>query len=128
MNKDLQLIRQKVRDIQFGLLQVRDNDVKTSWQVRATTNEDSSLSCIIKDISLRKKLINRNVNLIQKYKDDYLYITGKVSSEVNNGSKILSLHILKACWFVRKYRGGVAWLQEKHVYENFRVEDLEMAS
>jgi hypothetical protein len=124
MYNDLQFIQQKVRDIQFGLLQMRDKDKKESWQVRATTNDDNSLNCIIKDISLRKKFMNRNVNLIQKYKDDYLFITGKVSNEVNNGSRILSLHILKACWFVRKSKGSVSWLQEKYMYENLGMQEI----
>ena len=128
MNKELQFIQKKIMDIQFGILQMKENDKKESWQVRATANADNSVNCVIKDISLRMKLKNRNVSLIQKYKDDYLFITGKVSKEVNNGSRILSLQILKACWFVRKSTDGVAWLQEKYVYENFTTEDLEMAS
>ena len=123
MRNKLHFIQQKIDSIQFGLLRLRDEkDARKTWQVRTTTNEDNSLNCIITDEAPRRKLVNKNVNLIQKYRDDYLYITGTVDEEVNHRGKILSIRILKACWFVRKSRGGVSWLQEKYIYE------YEMAS
>jgi len=116
-------IQQKIDSIQFGLLRLRDEDNNNSWQVRTTTNDDETLNCIITDHAPLKKLVNKNVNLIQKYHDDYLYITGKVDEEVNTKTKILSIRILKACWFVRKTtKGGVSWLQEKYIYENYPAE------
>jgi hypothetical protein len=119
MNNKLYHIQQKIDSIQFGLLRLRDDEAHNTWQVKTTTNEDNSLNCIITDDSPRRKLVNKNVNLIQKYHDDYLYITGTVDEEVNTKSKILSIRILKACWFVRKSKGGVSWLQEKYIYENY---------
>lgn len=128
MNKELQLIQQKIDAIQSGLLRFRDKDAQMTLQVRATTNNDNSLNCIVTDNSPRSKLLNRNVNLIQKSHDDYLYINGTVSEEVNKKSKILSIHILKASWFVRKSKGNVSWLQEKYMYENFPRKKMELAS
>jgi len=125
MSNKLQHIQQKIDAIQFGLLRLRDDDHSNTWQVKTTTNEDNSLNCIITDDAPRRRLVNKNVNLIQKYRDDYLYITGTVDEEVNRKSKILSIRILKACWFVRKTKGGVSWLQEKYIYENY---DMPVAS
>jgi len=125
MTNKLHHIQQKIDSIQFGLLRLRDDDSSNTWQVKTTTNEDNSLNCIITDEFPRRRLVNKNVNLIQKYRDDYLYITGTVDEEVNRKSKILSIRILKACWFVRKSRGGVSWLQEKYIYENY---DMPVAS
>lgn len=116
-------IQQKIDAIQYGLLRLRDQENNSTWQVKTTTNDDNSLNCIISEDIPRKKLVNKNVNLIQKHHDDYLYITGTVDEEVHNKSKILSIRILKACWFVRKTnKVGVSWLQEKYVYENYPAE------
>ncbi len=127
MNKKLLHIQQKIDSIQFGLLRLRDEEAHDTWHVKTTTNEDNSLNCIITDELPGRKLVNKEVNLIQKHHDDYLYITGTVNEEVNRKSKILSIRILKACWFVRKSKGGISWLQEKYIYENFATE-LELAS
>jgi hypothetical protein len=126
MNKKLQEIQQKIGYIQFGLLRVHDAGKKTTLQVKATSNEDNSLNCVITDDSPKRKLLNKNVNLIQKYQNDYLYITGRISDEANNKGRVLSIHILKACWFVRRSKGSVSWLQEKYMYENY--DKLDMAS
>jgi hypothetical protein len=128
MNKELQHIQRKIDSIQSGLLRFRDKDAQMTLQVRATTNDDHSLNCIVTGNSPRGKLLNRNVNLIQKNHDDFLYINGTVSEEVNKKNKILSIHILKASWFVRKSKGHVSWLQEKYIYENFPREEIELAS
>ncbi|MEI9946975.1 MAG: hypothetical protein WDN26_22485 [Chitinophagaceae bacterium] len=119
MNKSLHYIQQKSEAIQDGLLRFRDKQGDLSLLVKTSSNEeDSSLNCILTDPAECKKLMNRKVNLVQKRNDDYLYISGKVSAEVTKGSKILSIHILKACWFERKSKGGVSWLSEKYIYEN----------
>lgn len=128
MNKELHDIQQKIDAIQFGLLRFRDKDAQMTLQVRATTNDNNSLNCIVTDDSPRSRLLNRKVNLIQKSHDDYLYINGTVSEEVNKKHKILSIHILKASWFVRKSKGSVSWLEEKSIYENFPRKKMELAS
>ncbi|MBC7946915.1 MAG: hypothetical protein H7Y42_03475 [Chitinophagaceae bacterium] len=130
MNKKLLEIQQKIGSIQFGLLRIRnqDDEKTTTLQVKTTANEDNSLNCVVTDDAKKDIFINRNVNLIQKSHNDYLYITGQVADEVNQKGKILSIRILKACWFVRKRKGSVSWLQEKYIYENLPQEGLDMAS
>ena len=128
MDKKLYLIQQKIGAIQFGLLRFKDKDAKMTLHVKTTANEDNSLNCVVTDDSPRKRLVNKSVNLIQKSHNDYLYITGEVNDEVNRKGKILSIRILKACWFVRRSKGSVSWLQEKYIYEKFPATPIELAS
>jgi len=118
MNKKLDLINQKIGDIQFGLLRFSNKGAQKSMQVRTAVADDHLLNCIIINDSPGTRLLNRNVSLIQKNHDDYLYISGRISGEVQNTSKIISLYIKKACWFTLKKKGNVTWLQEKYIYEN----------
>jgi hypothetical protein len=129
MDKQLLYIQQKIGSIQSGLLRVRDDEkAKLTLQVKTSANDDNSLNCVVTDDFSGRKLLNKNVNLIQKSHNDYLYITGQVSGEVNGKGKILSIRILKACWFVRRSKGSVSWLQEKYTYENFLQENVVLAS
>jgi hypothetical protein len=128
MDNKLLHIQQKIGSIQFGLLRIRDEKNKMTLQVKTSANADNSLNCVVTEDSPRRRLINKNVNLIQRSHDDYLYITGQIADEVTKKGKILSIRILKACWFVRRQKGSVSWLQEKYTYENFTKEDLGLAS
>ena len=128
MDKKLHNIQQKIGAIQFGLLRFQDKRSQAAWMVKTTANEDNSLNCVITDDLPKRKLLNKNVNLIQKSHEDYLYISGMVSDEVNKKSKILSIRILNACGFVRRSRGSVSWLQEKYIYEYLPDEQMELAS
>lgn len=121
-NTAFQIIKQKINAIQHGLLRFRDKHGQISLQVKTTANNDVSMDCISVDFLPAKRFINRNVNLIQKYHNDYLYITGVVTNEINGRSKILSIRILKASWFVKKERKSVSWLEEKYMFEtkNFK--------
>jgi hypothetical protein len=122
MNKTLRNIKQRMGAIQFGLLRLRDQDEQvTTFQVKLAENEGAMLSCLVTDSVPRLGLLNKSVNLIQKYHNDYLYIAGKVTDEMQSGKKILSVEITKACWFVKKSRGSVSWLQQKYVYEPANV-------
>src|SRR6188474_3459584 len=117
MDKDLNSIIKKIGAIQFGLLRFNDRKKQLTLQVKATTNEDdTSLNCLITDDVNHPKLINKNIHLIQKYHEDYLYTTGKVIMEGQSNNRILFVRIVKAHWFVRKSRGNVSWLQEKLMY------------
>ena len=117
MDKDLTSIVKKIGSIQFGLLRFKDKKKQLTLQVKATTNgEDASLNCLITDDKHYPKLINKNIHLIQKYHEDYLYTTGKVIMEGQSNNRILFVRIVKAHWFVRKSRGNVSWLQEKLIY------------
>ena len=116
MDKTLQKILQKVGDVQTGLLRYGSDEKKLSWHGRAATCDDS-VNCIVtneNDISFLAK----HVNFIQKDKHDYLYISCRVKEEVvKNSATIISMEVLKACWFTRRSRGSVTWLQEKYIYE-----------
>jgi hypothetical protein len=117
MNKKLHQIQQKISHVQFGLLRFEDKDELLTLEVKTTTHNNASLSCIITDDSSCYTMANKKVSLIQKNNDDYLYITGKVLEERLEKRKILSIHILKASWFVRRRKGSISWLKEKYVYE-----------
>lgn len=128
MDTQLYLIQQKICAIQFGILRVHDQNAKITLQVKTSSNIDNSLNCLVTENSPGKDLVNKHVNLIQKHHNDYLYITGQVADEVNGKGKILSIRILKACWFVKRSKGSVSWLQEKYIYERFPVQEMELAS
>ena len=123
MNKKLYLIQQKINYLQAGLLRFHDKDELVTLEVKTTANDDASLNCIIMDSSLSGyTMADKTVNLIQKIKDDYLYITGRVQGETGERKKILFIKILKASWFVRKRKAGISWLKEKYVYETLNEE------
>ncbi|HMK26224.1 MAG TPA: hypothetical protein VK483_09365 [Chitinophagaceae bacterium] len=121
MNKKLHHIQQKINHVQLGLLRFHDKDEMLTTEVKTTANDDASLNCIITGDPSCYPVANKNVNLIQKNHDDYLYIVGRVGDTQQNG-KVLSIHILKASWFVLKRKGSVSWLREKYVYETLKEE------
>lgn len=128
MNKELHLIREKIGNIQFGILRCRENDVQKTWQVKAAPDENNVLHCIVSGEMAGEDIIDKQVNLIQKNHDDYLFITGKVSAEARRKVQVLSINIEKACWFVRRSKGATSWLKQKYIYENALYGELEMAS
>ena len=117
MNKTLQKILKKVESVQLGLIRCQDDDQKLSLQARAGT-QDNVVNCVINGQPTDVRLLSKNVNFIQKDKEDYLYITCKVTDEiVQNSAVIVSMEVLKACWFTRKSRGNISWLKEKYIYQ-----------
>lgn len=122
----LNRILRKVGTVQLGLLRTENDNGKLSWQARAGTNENV-LNCIIenKEDEDMISLLSRNVSLIQKDKHDYLYITCRVKEEVKKNSVIImSLEVLRACWFTRRTRGNMRWLQEKYMYDAYTEIDI----
>jgi general stress protein 26 len=128
MNKKLRYISQKIDAIQLGLLRYHDEKDRITMHVKARTDDDHSLICTISSNDDLKKLKNKNVNFIQKSDDDYLYVSGQVKEISDRDKKEVFISILKACWYVRKSRGSLSWLQEKHIYNIFPQVDLELAS
>ncbi len=127
MSKKLKLIKQKVEAICFGLLRCSDGDERQSFQVSTSFDNNHLLNCTIQDENEKEcSLLNRKVSLIQKNDNDYLYLSGQVDEEVKD-FKIVSLRITKACWYVRKRKGNVVWLQEKCMYQ-VPEETIEKAS
>ncbi|HYC40399.1 MAG TPA: hypothetical protein VEB63_07900 [Chitinophagaceae bacterium] len=117
MSNALASIKHKVGSIQFGLLRFHEQNRQQTLQVKVAENDGPVLNCVVTDPTPRKTLLNKHVNLIQKYHDDYLYIAGRVTEEGELNKKVLAVQITKACWFVRKSKGSVSWLQQKHVYD-----------
>lgn len=118
MSTSLFRIQQKINRLQKGLLRCRDKNNQFTFHVKTTTNEDASLNCIINDEASMPQLINKEVKFIQKSYYDYVYITGTVASECQNGSRIVSIQIQKAYWFVRRSTGSFSWLKEKYAFES----------
>ena len=126
MKKKLGQIQNKINNIQVGLLRFRDKDEQVTLQVKAKSDEDS-VNCIITGNGDLNKLTNRSVNLVQKCENDYLYISGQLEEKAVD-KKMLSFKIIRACWFVRKSKGTLSWLQEKYIYDILPDEQLELAS
>ncbi|RYG43002.1 MAG: hypothetical protein EOO01_22060 [Chitinophagaceae bacterium] len=126
MNKALQIIQQKINTIQSGLLRFTQKDDRVSLQVKASAGGDCSFDCVTEEEV--RGLQDKEVKLVQRYKDDYIYITGKVEAVVKNKKTVISILILKACWFVRESEGSMTWLKEKQVYELEANRSLRMAS
>ena len=119
MNHKLVNILQAATSIQAGLLRFKNEDGQQSFQVRIAPGGDHSIHCVISgDVPSKVRIKNKNIHLIQKYRDDYFFISGYVDGVVKNNSRILSIAINKASWFVRKRRGSVTWFREKYTYEN----------
>lgn len=119
MNQDLDNILQAATTIQAGLLRFKNEKGQQTLQVKIAQGDDRSIHCFISgDVPPKIKIKNKNIHLIQKYHDDYFFIAGYVDGVVKNNSRILSIAINKASWFVRKRKGSVTWFREKYTYEN----------
>jgi hypothetical protein len=119
MNRSLHIIQQKIGSMRVGLLSVGEGADKRRLQVSTSRiNEGNKLNCVINSTPFSSSLLNREVVLIQKNNNDYLYVSCRVDDEVKTSSKVVSLSITKACWFVRKSKGSTAWLRQKYIYEN----------
>lgn len=116
MSKKLHLISQKIQAIRYGLLRFQEGGNQQTMQVSTSMDDGVHLSCIIREAD-EMPLLNKRVSLIQKHKDDYLYISGEIDDEVKLNCKVVSFRIAKACWFTRKRRGNTVWLQEKYIYQ-----------
>ena len=118
MDNTLQKILRKVESVQVGLLRAENKNEKILLQARAGSNQDL-LNCVVhKQEEDTLSYDFRQVNLIQKDKQDYLYITCRVKEQTqNNKAVVMSMEVLKACWFTRRSKGSVSWLQQKYSYE-----------
>ena len=128
MNNSLTVIKDKIESIGYGLLRLNaDSDQQLMTIAPSYGGTFDSLSCIIKERQPGTSLLSKEVRLIQKDKNDYLYISGTIDDEVKANCKVVFLKITKACWFTKRKRGNVAWLQEKHMYQK-NAEKIERAS
>jgi len=120
------IIHEKINAIQVGLLRCKHKGEKISVPVKIVIDENNNiLNCVASLEHIpAKKLLNKDVTLIQRDLNNYLYIGGRINREVRNKTLVFSMDITKACWFIRKSKGSVTWLQEKCVY----MPQLNMAS
>ena len=119
MSNKLKVILQEVISIQTGLLRFRHREKQQNLQVRVTFGVDNTLHCIITgELPANMKIASKKIHLIQKHNDDYFFISGNILREVQQPSRIVSIGISKASWFIMKRRGSVSWLREKYTYEN----------
>ena len=118
MDHTLQKILRKVEAVQLGLLRAEEENEKILLQARAGSDNEM-LNCVVhKEEAADRPYRFREVSLIQKDKEDYLYITCKVKEQTENQkSFIMSMEVIRASWFTRKSRGSVSWLQQNYCYE-----------
>lgn len=114
--KSLKYILGKIGDIRHAILRSRQDHKTTSVQLEAIEGNEESIEWIIKD-ETAEAFVNKQVSIVQKLNDDYIYITGLVTSQRLQKETTLRIQILKACWMVRKIEGNLTWLEEKLVYE-----------
>jgi hypothetical protein len=117
MRKNLLNIQEKIDTIQSGLLRFGENGKTVTLHVKVSVQDGDILHCVVVSDQIPNiNLIKKKVTLIQKDRENYMYIGGQVTAELQKNSLYLAIDIKKACWFVRKSRGNVSWLQEKCVY------------
>ncbi len=125
----MHVICKRIDDIGIGLLRHRENNKQVSIQVTVKCHNDNTLECYANGKDDVRMLRNKTVSLIQKYGDDYLYISGLAEKILPGlGGKILSIRIYKACWFVKQSKGTLSWLKEKYVYDFTSRQKLQIAS
>ena len=117
MEKTIHNIQQKIDALQNALLRFKHNGKQVSLCVKVTVDENDSLNCLlVSDDMQLQSLVNKNVTLIQRDHDNYMYIGGRIAKKAKTNKLIISIDIQKASWFLRKSKGSVTWLQEKCVY------------
>ncbi len=130
MHRNFYTISQKVNSIQAGLLRRQTKNGSITHHVLMKTCDDSMLICALTDSGKpdTRKLIGKRVNLIQKSENDYIYLSGIVMDKPTTNRRTLYIRLAKACWFVKKTKGSLSWLQEKYVYESIPLKNLGLAS
>ena len=109
-------IHEKISSIQLALLRYKHDGKQMTLHVKITVDENDSISCLVPENLPSHKLVNKQVALIQKDRENYVYIGGRITREAVNEKLFLSIEIKKACWYVRKFKGSVSYLQEKCLY------------
>lgn len=109
-------IHEKICSIQNALLRYKHDGKQMTLHVKITVDENDRINCIASENLPSYKLINKQVVLIQKDHENYMYIGGRISRQAQKNNLLLSIEIKKACWYIRKFRGSVSYLQEKCLY------------
>jgi hypothetical protein len=115
-------ISEKICSIQLALLRYKHDGKQMTLHVKIAVDENDTISCMVPENIPSHNLLNKQVVLIQKDRENYVYIGGRITKESQKNKLFLSIEIKKACWYVRKSKGSVSWLQEKCLYlPNMRV-------
>jgi hypothetical protein len=109
-------IHEKICSIQLALLRYKHEGKQMTLHVKITVDENDRINCIASEDLPSHKLVNKHVVLIQKDHDNYMYIGGRVTRQAQQTKLLLSIDIKKACWYIRKFKGSVSYLQEKCLY------------
>src|SRR5689334_10411891 len=113
MKKPLHVIHEKIGSIQVGLLRYEHNDTKVSLHAEVTTDTNELLHCTVYEDIPSYKLMNKEITLVQKDNDNYMYVDGRISKVVKEKEMVISIDIKKAFWFILKRKGSVTSLHEK---------------
>ena len=126
MGNQLHLIQKKISSIQFGILRWVEEEEQKSVQVKVVINSKDSVNCKIIDPENGTSLLGKHVNIVQKYRDDYLFAVGEVVKEANN-THMVSIKLTKASWFTKVQKGNISWLQEVQKYDPLELRQLKIA-
>ena len=129
MKARLKNIFDAVTFIQTALLRFSDENGQQGLQVRVVYNDDYLIQCILPDkIPMQLQILNKKIHLIQKYHNNYFFISGNIIEQTQDDKRVLSLAVKKAFWFVRRKKENISWFQEKYIYENQHFPTLNLAS
>ena len=118
MKGKLKNIFDAVTSIQTALLRFRNEEGQQSLQIRVVSSDDHLVQCILPDeIPEQLQILNNKIHLIQKYHNNYFFISGNIMKPAQN-NKILSIAVNKAFWFVRRKKENISWFQKKYIYKN----------
>jgi hypothetical protein len=120
MDQNLKVILQAAASVQAAVVKFKGEEGRQSLQAKIALDTDHSLHCVIADEVPKGRKVGEKVHLIQKHKDDYFFIAGRIADQAKDIPGVLSIDITRAFWFVRKRRGSVTWLREKYTYEKDR--------
>lgn len=118
MKKPLHIIHEKIAGIQLALLRYNHKDHKVTLHGSIQIADDQCLNFILADAAPMENLLHREITLVQKDRDNYIYVDGEITKVSKRKNIIVSVKVNKACWFIRKRKGSVSSLQEKCIYEN----------
>ena len=125
MNKPLHIdensIQEKICSIQLALLRYKHEGKQMTLHVKIAVDATDKISCVAAEDLPGHALLNKNVVLIQKDRENYMYIGGRIIHESKKNKLLLFIDIKKACWYIRKSKGSVTWLQEKCQYVPMKI-------
>ena len=125
MKGRLKNIFDAVTSIQTALLRFSNEEGQQSLQIRVVYSDDYLIQCILPDeMPTQLQILNKKIHLIQKYHNDYFFISGNIIGQTQGDNRVLSLAVKKAFWFVRRKKENISWFQEKYIFESRQALNL----